>query len=82
MMKFDVKEFNGRNDFNMWCINMLAMLVQQDLFKTLKGVDSLAKEMDDGKKEDLMEWTHSVVELCLSDEILRGVAKETKTTRL
>ena len=82
MMKFDVKEFNGRNDFNMWCINMLAMLVEQDLFKTLKGVDSLAKEMDDGKKEDLMEWTHNVVELCLSNEILRGVAKETKTTRL
>jgi hypothetical protein len=33
--------------------------------------------MDDEEKEDLTRWINSVIQLCLFDEILREVAKET-----
>jgi cell division cycle protein 20 (cofactor of APC complex) len=49
-MQFDIRKFNGRNNFNIWCIKMLALLVQQGLFKALKGVDSLPKGMNDEDK--------------------------------
>jgi cell division cycle protein 20 (cofactor of APC complex) len=49
-MQFDIRKFNGRNNFNIWCIKMHALLVQQGLFKALKGVDSLPKGMNDEDK--------------------------------
>lgn len=63
-MKFDVNKFNGNNDFNMWCINLCALLVQQSFFQTLKSIDNLPKEVNDEEKEDLMQWAHSVIHLC------------------
>jgi len=77
MMKFDVEKFNYRNDFNMWHIKVRALVVQKSLFKALKSVDNFSKKMDDEEKEDLTRWINSVIQLCLSDEILREVAKET-----
>lgn len=41
MMKFVIKKFNSRNDFNLWRIKMCTLLVQQDFFKVLKGVENL-----------------------------------------
>lgn len=52
--KFDVKKFNGMNNFNIWRIKMHTLLVQQGLFKALNGVDNLSKEINDEKKKDLM----------------------------
>lgn len=80
--KFDVKKFNGMNNFNMWRIKMHTLLVQQGLFKALKGVDNLSKEINDEEKKDLMEQACSAIQLFLSDLILRKVAKETTTARL
>jgi len=53
MMKFDVNKFNYRNDFHMWHINLCALVVQKGLFKALKSVDNVSKEMDYEEKEDL-----------------------------
>lgn len=80
--KFDVEKFNGVNNFNMWCIKMHTLLIQQGLFKALKGVDSLFKEINDEEKKDLTERACSAIQLCLSDLILREVAKETTAARL
>lgn len=54
MVKFDVNKFNGRNGFNMWCIKICALLVQQSFFKALKSVDNLPEEMNYEEKEDLI----------------------------
>jgi hypothetical protein len=43
MMKFNMDKFNGRNDFNLWRIKMCTLLVQQDFFKVLKGLDNLPR---------------------------------------
>lgn len=61
---------------------MHTLLVQQGLFKALKGVDNLSKEINDEEKKDLMEQACSAIQLFLSDLILRKVAKETTTARL
>jgi len=50
-MKFDVEKFNGMNDFNLWRIRLHNLLVQQGLFKVLKGIDCLPKRMDDKDKK-------------------------------
>ena len=77
MMKFDVRNFNYRNDFNIQHIKMRALLVQRSLFKTLKGIDNFSKGIDDEEKEDLTRQLHGVIQLYSSGEILREVVKET-----
>lgn len=54
-MKSDIEKFNGRNDFNLQCIKMHALLDQQGLFKELKDVNIFFKGKDDEEKENLME---------------------------
>jgi len=63
-VKFDEEKVTSRNDFNMWCIKMCTLLVQQGLFKALKSVDKLPERMDEKEKENLMKWTHSVILDC------------------
>jgi cell division cycle protein 20 (cofactor of APC complex) len=64
VVKFDVDKFNGNNDYNMWCLKLCTLLVQQSFFKALKNVDNLPKEMNDEEKEDLIRRAHSVIHLC------------------
>ena len=53
--KFEIDKFNGKNDFNLWCVKMHALLVQQGLWKALKGKDALPATLSDEEKEDLLE---------------------------
>jgi cell division cycle protein 20 (cofactor of APC complex) len=76
-MKFDVEKFNGMNDFNLWRIRLHNLLVQQGLFKVLKGIDCLPKRMDDKDKKNIMEQALSAIQLCLSNEVMRKVIEET-----
>lgn len=36
-IKFEVEKFNGKNNFQLWKLNMHDLLVQQGLHKTLDG---------------------------------------------
>jgi hypothetical protein len=51
---------------------MCSLLVQQGLFKG----------MNDEEKDDLMEWTYSAIQFCLSNEISREITGETIVIRL
>ena len=55
---------------------MRALLVQQDLLKVLSGKDKLPKSIADDEKEELEMKAHTVIQLCLADEVLREVADE------
>ena len=57
-------------------VKMRALLVQQDLLKVLSGKDKLPEFMSDNEKEELEMKVHSVIQLCLTDEVLREVADE------
>ena len=40
--RFEIDKFNGKNDFSLWHVKMRALLVQQGLWKALKGKDALS----------------------------------------
>jgi len=55
---------------------MRALLVQQGLLKVLSGKDKLPESISDDKMEELEIKTHSAIQLCLADKVLREVANE------
>ncbi|RXH82614.1 hypothetical protein DVH24_036955 [Malus domestica] len=49
-VKVDIEKFDN-NDFGIWQLKMRALLVQQGLLKTLKGVKALPNSWADEQKE-------------------------------
>jgi hypothetical protein len=60
----------------MACKDACALLVQQGLFRALKGKDSLPAQLSKEEKENLLEQAHSAIQLSLADEFLREVVEE------
>ena len=81
--RIDVEKFSGKNDFGLWRIKMCAMLIQQCLGDAIKVDADKGKEVEDAdekaalKKQEMLEKAHSVLILCLADNVLREVSKET-----
>lgn len=74
--KFEAEKFSGKNDFALWKIKMKALLVQQGLADALKGEKGFLEKMTEQQKDEIMEKAHSAIILCLTDKVLREVAKE------
>lgn len=74
--KFETEKFNGKNDFGIWRIKMKALLVQQGLAAALGGEEKLPTSLSAEAKETLLEKAHSTIILCLSDKVVREVARE------
>jgi len=81
-VKFGVEKLNVVTTLIYDVLRCVSLLVQQGLFKALKGVDSLPERMDEENKGDFMERAYSAIQLCLFNEVLRKVVEETMTTRL
>ena len=58
------------------------LLVHQGLAKALNGRDALLGTMFDANKYNIMEKAHSAILVCLGDEVLREVSKETTAVGL
>ncbi|KAL5147183.1 Retrovirus-related Pol polyprotein from transposon TNT 1-94 [Glycine soja] len=81
-----IEKFNGKNNFNLWCIKMRALLKEQHVWAPIasasvkKEVASESKEKASVSKiEELAkqeEKAHSLILLSLSDEVLYEVANE------
>ena len=74
--RFEIEKFNRKNDFSLWRVKMHALLVQQGLWKALKGKNALPTTLSNEEKEDLLEWAHSAILLSLGDEVLREIVDE------
>ena len=74
--KYKVEKFDERNNFSLWRVKMWALLVQHDLLKVLSGKNKLMESMSEDEKEELEMKVHSVIQLCLDDEVSRQVADE------
>ncbi|GJX12900.1 hypothetical protein Tco_0204658 [Tanacetum coccineum] len=72
--RFDIKKFDGKNDFGLWQIKMCALMVQQGCDAAL---ETLPVNMKAGEKAALMKKAYNTLILCLGDQVLREVAKET-----
>ncbi|CAK8569061.1 unnamed protein product [Lathyrus sativus] len=50
--KYEIEKFTGVNDFGLWHLKMLALLVQQDLLEALKGSDNMERGRHIGYLEE------------------------------
>ncbi|TYJ13994.1 hypothetical protein E1A91_A10G088000v1 [Gossypium mustelinum] len=61
---------------------MRVMLIQQVLLKALSGRDKVPNTLSEEQNDEILEKEHSVILLCLGNEILLEVAEENMTLGL
>ena len=75
-VKFEVKPFDGKSNFILWQRKMKNILIQQDLYFMVDGVDKKPKDMSMEMWKVLDEKAMSSIELHLSDEVICNVMEE------
>ena len=76
---FEVDEFIGENDFNLWKIRMKVLLVQKVLSHSIdEDAMNQLRQANQAKATDMDAQAHRVLHLSLGDEVLREVFRETK----
>jgi len=79
-MNVKIDKFSGRNSFSLWQIKMQALLKQQGLWAPLSN-DSKGKS-DDAEMDVMDKKAHSTIMLCLEDEVIIEVSRETTSVNL
>lgn len=74
--KFDIEKFDGKISFAIWRVQMQAVLIQNGLKKALDGKSKKPATMTEDQWVEIDEKALSVIQLCLSREVLREVIKE------
>ena len=80
--KFDLENFNGTNDFNLWKVKINALLVQEGCAATLEVEEKLQNDMVAERKVDILARAHRVIQLCLTERVLREVVDQTSASRI
>ncbi|GKC07685.1 retrovirus-related pol polyprotein from transposon TNT 1-94 [Tanacetum coccineum] len=63
--RFDIKKFDGKNDFGLWQIKMRSLMIQQGCDAAL---EILPVDMEAGEKPALMKKAYNTLILCLRDQ--------------
>ncbi|GKE08573.1 hypothetical protein Tco_1412124 [Tanacetum coccineum] len=71
---FNIKKFDGKNDFGLWQIKMRALMVQHGCDVAL---ETLPANVEAGEKAALMKKAYSTLILCLGNRVLQEVTKKT-----
>ena len=79
IMKLDIEKFDRSTNFGLWQVKMKALLIQHGVHKAIDGVEKKPQGMTDTKWEEIDSKALSAIQLCLSNEVLREVVKETTT---
>jgi len=75
-INFEVAPFNSQNNFGLWRIKMKALLRREGSITAMDG--NYPDDMTTTKIEEMEENAHSIIQLSLSDKVLREVVdKET-----
>ncbi|KAK9715446.1 hypothetical protein RND81_06G165800 [Saponaria officinalis] len=74
--KFDIEKFDGKISYAIWHVQMQAVLIQNGLKKAFDGKSKKPATMEDEQWDEIDEKALSVIQLCLSREVLREVIKE------
>ena len=77
--KFDIEKFDCTMSVSLWRIKMKAIFTLQGLQKAFLGIENMPKSVSWEEKQEQDQKTLSVIQLCLSNEVLREIAQE-KTT--
>ena len=78
-MKLDIEKFDRSVNFGLWQVKMRAILIQNGVHKAIDGVDKMPEGMSASRWEEIDTKALSAIQLCLSNEVLREVVKETTT---
>ena len=73
-LKFDITKFDRTTSFTLWQVKMHAILAQSGLHVALQGKDNL--EETEKQKADADYKALAMIQLSLSDEVLREVVHE------
>ncbi|CAJ2659843.1 unnamed protein product [Trifolium pratense] len=80
--KFDIEKFTGSNDYGLWKVKMRAVLVHNNCVEALKGESRITASLSAAEKTELNDKAVSAIILCLGDNVLREVAKETNAASM
>ncbi|KAI9196857.1 hypothetical protein LWI28_027588 [Acer negundo] len=75
-VKFEVKPFDGKSNFTLWQRKMKNILIQQNLYFMVDGVEKKPKDMSTETWKVLDEKAMSSIEFHLSDEVICNVMEE------
>jgi hypothetical protein len=80
--KLEVEKFSGKNNFELWNLNMQDLLVQQGLQKDLASKSNKPEIMTNEDCEDMDARALNTIHLCLTDKYLLNISAEEKITCL
>ena len=80
--KFKIEKFNGKNNFDLWKLNMRDLLVQQGLQRALDVKRKIPLTITEDEWEDLDAKALSTIRLYLEDDVLFNIIGETSARSL
>ena len=78
-MKLDIEKFDRSVNFGLWQVKMRAILIQYGVQKAIDGVEKMPEGMTTARWEEIDSKVLWTIQLCLSNEVLREIVKETTT---
>jgi len=75
--KWDIEKFTGSNNFGLWKVKMRAIIIEQKCVEALKEEAHMPAHLTLAEKTEMNDKVVSVIILCLGDNVLRAVARET-----
>ena len=78
-MKLDIEKFDRSVNFGLWQVKMRAILIQNGVHKAIDGVEKMPEGMSASRWEEIDSKALLAIQLCLCNEVLREVVKETTT---
>ena len=78
-MKFEIDRFSGRNNFNIWKIQMIALLRREGSIHAIDG--KYPDKISESDKEKIEGDALSAIQLSLAPNVLCEVSKSTEETK-
>eukprot|EP00253_Pinus_taeda_P013841 PITA_13841 len=75
--RFEIENFNGKNNFEIWKVNMYDLLVQHGVEKALLGKSKQPYKIIDNEWAKIDERVISAIRVCLADDVLFNIVLET-----
>jgi hypothetical protein len=80
--KFEIENFNDKNNFEIWKIKMHDLLMQQGVVKVLLGKTKQPVSITDEDWDEMDARALSAIHLCLANDVLFNIVTENTTTGL
>ncbi|KAL6203555.1 hypothetical protein ACLB2K_027255 [Fragaria x ananassa] len=71
-VKLFIKPLNGKDDFTLWRRRMKSVMILQDLYEVVLGIENKAVDMADKVCEKMDKKARSTIELHLADHVLNS----------